>query len=221
MHFRNLFAVTLTLVGPSTSTISSSLPDDCTSIEQIVANKSTSLVDQFDAIVCKRGCRPSMDQVADATKRQCGEVSQNDICGDREALDSFAGCLKDRVAPVLLNELEKYSVFITESMCEKASRYLAGPDFWENVIPGAFAEYADGECEPELRELHPALELLRTDEGTRLYYTYHNIDTSPGFMASAQEQFQAHDGIEYKVLDIGKDPLERVSIPTPPTTSSR
>ncbi|KAL2864803.1 type I polyketide synthase [Aspergillus lucknowensis] len=54
-----------------------------------------------------------------------------------------------------------------------------------------------------------ALDLLRTDEGTRLYSTYHFTDTSPGFISSAQERFKAHDGIEYKVLDISKDPLEQ------------
>ncbi|KAL2864804.1 uncharacterized protein BJX67DRAFT_383432 [Aspergillus lucknowensis] len=189
MHFPKLIALTSALasVSLSTSTTSSSLPEDCMSIEPLVRDKSTRLIDQFEAIVCKRGCRPSMDQyeswgkegivepliravlrkmepeipssagarmvelvstrVAVATKRQCGEVllqNDNDICRDRGTLDSFAGCLKDKVLPVLLSELERYSFLITESMCEKAARYLEGPDLWENVIPGAFAEYADG-----------------------------------------------------------------------------
>ncbi|KAL5050934.1 hypothetical protein BDW71DRAFT_215073 [Aspergillus fruticulosus] len=58
-----------------------------------------------------------------------------------------------------------------------------------------------------------ALKLLQTHEGVRLYSQYYFTDISPGFMVAAQEQFQHHDGIEYKVLDITKDPQEQGFVP--------
>lgn len=43
----------------------------------------------------------------------------------------------------------------------------------------------------------------------RGYYSYTYTDVSPGFFAAAKERFKAFGSIEYKVLDITKDPVEQ------------
>ncbi|OHX00063.1 polyketide synthase [Colletotrichum incanum] len=53
-------------------------------------------------------------------------------------------------------------------------------------------------------------EVLRgftSDVGERMYAQYDFTDISAGFFAAAQERFGDYDGIEYKVLDISKDPI--------------
>ncbi|KAL5339755.1 putative polyketide synthase [Aspergillus crustosus] len=54
-----------------------------------------------------------------------------------------------------------------------------------------------------------ALSLLRTDEGTRLFSKYYFTNISPGFISAAQEKFYQFNGIEYKILDITKDPQQK------------
>jgi len=53
------------------------------------------------------------------------------------------------------------------------------------------------------------LEKLKSDFGERLYLRYTFTDVSSGFFVQAQERFKEYEGIEYKVLDISKDPLEQ------------
>ncbi|KAF1979110.1 putative polyketide synthase [Bimuria novae-zelandiae CBS 107.79] len=49
------------------------------------------------------------------------------------------------------------------------------------------------------------LEALQTPEGVRLFSEYHYTDVSAGFFPAAKEKFKEYTGIEYAVLDIGKD----------------
>ncbi|PIA96147.1 Nonribosomal peptide synthetase 14 [Cercospora beticola] len=51
------------------------------------------------------------------------------------------------------------------------------------------------------------LEGLRSDFGERMYLNYTFTDISAGFFVQAQERFKGWQNIEYKVLDISKDPL--------------
>ena len=53
------------------------------------------------------------------------------------------------------------------------------------------------------------LELLKSDFGERLYLKYTFTDVSSGFFVQAKERFQSYDGIEYRALDISRDPLEQ------------
>lgn len=53
------------------------------------------------------------------------------------------------------------------------------------------------------------LEQLQSDFGERLYLKYTFTDISTGFFAQAKERFKDYEGIEYKALDISKDPLEQ------------
>ncbi|KAK3328126.1 polyketide synthase [Cercophora scortea] len=52
-----------------------------------------------------------------------------------------------------------------------------------------------------------------TEEGDvpaeRTYSQYHYTDISTGFFTATQERFKNHDNIDYKVLDISKDPLSQ------------
>lgn len=48
---------------------------------------------------------------------------------------------------------------------------------------------------------------LQSQYGERLYCKYTYTDISPGFFTAAQQRFRDNDGIEYKVLDISKDPV--------------
>ncbi|EHK98538.1 putative Lovastatin nonaketide synthase [Glarea lozoyensis 74030] len=48
---------------------------------------------------------------------------------------------------------------------------------------------------------------LKNEYGERLYHSYTFTDISSGFFAKAKERFKEHHSIEYKVLDISKDPI--------------
>ena len=50
------------------------------------------------------------------------------------------------------------------------------------------------------------LQDLQTPEGVCLYSTYVFTDISPGFTLAAQEKFSASQNVEFKVLDISRDP---------------
>ncbi|KAK5991160.1 Highly reducing polyketide synthase gloL [Cladobotryum mycophilum] len=50
------------------------------------------------------------------------------------------------------------------------------------------------------------LKALTLEDGTRVYAQYTFTDISSGFFASARERFKAYPRLEYKVLDISKDP---------------
>ncbi|KAK5996225.1 Highly reducing polyketide synthase gloL [Cladobotryum mycophilum] len=53
------------------------------------------------------------------------------------------------------------------------------------------------------------LKYLTSSKGTRMYSQYMFTDISSGFFANAQERLDKWEGIEYKVLDITKDPAEQ------------
>lgn len=53
------------------------------------------------------------------------------------------------------------------------------------------------------------LDLLKSDFGERLYLKYTFTDVSSGFFVQAKERFKGYEGIEYKALDISKNPLEQ------------
>jgi 2-polyprenyl-3-methyl-5-hydroxy-6-metoxy-1,4-benzoquinol methylase len=46
-----------------------------------------------------------------------------------------------------------------------------------------------------------------TSDSSRMYSKYTYTDVSSGFFATAQERFKSYDGIEYKVLDVSRDPI--------------
>ncbi|KAJ0120167.1 polyketide synthase [Diaporthe amygdali] len=50
---------------------------------------------------------------------------------------------------------------------------------------------------------------LQSKYGERLYSRYTYTDISPGFFSAAQQRFRDNEGIEYKVLDISKNPIEQ------------
>jgi acyl transferase domain-containing protein len=51
------------------------------------------------------------------------------------------------------------------------------------------------------------LEKLKSDFGERLYLKYTISDVSSGFFVQCKERFKEHEAIEYKVLDVSKDPI--------------
>ena len=53
------------------------------------------------------------------------------------------------------------------------------------------------------------LQSLRSEYGERLYLSYTFTDVSSGFFVQAQDRFKHYDGIEYKVLDVSRDPTKQ------------
>lgn len=53
------------------------------------------------------------------------------------------------------------------------------------------------------------LEALKSSFGERSYSQYTYTDVSPGFMNAAKERFKHYDNIDYRVLDITKDPVDQ------------
>ncbi|KAL4894558.1 hypothetical protein BDV59DRAFT_207137 [Aspergillus ambiguus] len=94
---------------------------------------------------------------------------------------------------------------------------LAGIYDWMNNI-WDISEYFQllGHHQPQMRILEigagtggltaKILQQLRSEFGERLYLKYTFTDVSSGFFVAAQERFKEYDGMEYKVLDISKDP---------------
>ncbi|RDW89916.1 type I polyketide synthase [Aspergillus mulundensis] len=74
-----------------------------------------------------------------------------------------------------------------------------------------------GHAHPQLRILEigagtggltsKILQALQSEFGERLYFQYTFTDISSGFFVAAQERFKEYSGMEYKVLDISKDPV--------------
>jgi acyl transferase domain-containing protein len=95
---------------------------------------------------------------------------------------------------------------------------LAGIYDWMNNI-WDFSEFFQllGHTQPQMRILEigagtggltaKILKQLQSDFSERLYFQYTFTDVSSGFFVAAQECFKEYDGIEYKVLDISKDPV--------------
>ena len=95
---------------------------------------------------------------------------------------------------------------------------LAGIYDWMNNI-WDFSEFFQllGHTQPQMRVLEigagtggltaKILKQLQSEFGERLYFQYAFTDVSSGFFVAAQERFKEYDGIEYKVLDISKDPV--------------
>ncbi|KAH8802447.1 putative polyketide synthase [Xylogone sp. PMI_703] len=97
---------------------------------------------------------------------------------------------------------------------------LAGIYDWYNNIWN-FKDYMQllGHLKPQLRVLeigagtggltYKLLQHLKSDFGERLYLKYTYTDISSGFFVQAKERFKDYEGIEYKTLDISKNPLEQ------------
>ena len=100
----------------------------------------------------------------------------------------------------------------------------------DGVLTGIYSWYNDiweftdfmqllGHAQPQMRILEIGagtggltakfLEQLKSDFGERLYLKYTYTDVSSGFFVQAKERFADHEGIEYKALDVSKNPLEQ------------
>ncbi|RYP54562.1 hypothetical protein DL768_000622 [Monosporascus sp. mg162] len=53
------------------------------------------------------------------------------------------------------------------------------------------------------------LPILRSEYDERMYFSYTYTDISSGFFVAAKERFREFDAIDYRVLDISKDPLSQ------------
>jgi acyl transferase domain-containing protein len=54
-----------------------------------------------------------------------------------------------------------------------------------------------------------ALKHLKSPDGIHMYSQYVFTDISPAFMAAAQEKFGIEENLEYRVLDISRDPVQQ------------
>ncbi|KAL9618288.1 MAG: hypothetical protein Q9160_006999 [Pyrenula sp. 1 TL-2023] len=101
---------------------------------------------------------------------------------------------------------------------------LAGIYDWMNNV-WDFSEFFQllGHFQPQMRILEigagtggltaKILKQLQSEFGERLFLQYTFTDVSSGFFVAAQERFKEFDGIEYKVLDISKNPITQGFIP--------
>ena len=101
---------------------------------------------------------------------------------------------------------------------------LAGIYDWMNNI-WDFSDFFQllGHMQPQMRILEigagtggltaKIIKELQSEFGERLYFQYTFTDVSSGFFVAAQERFKEYAGIEYKVLDISKDPVAQGFIP--------
>ena len=125
----------------------------------------------------------------------------------------------------LIDRLRSNTVGIFDGTTEALEVYLAD-DGLTNVY-NIMADRLDsvgfmkacGHNNPNLRVLEigagtggttvVALNGLSTDNNERLYSKYTYTDISSGFFGTAQQRFSTYQGLEYKVLDIGRDPEEQ------------
>ena len=100
----------------------------------------------------------------------------------------------------------------------------------DGVLTGIYSWYNDiwdfkdlmqllGHARPQMRILEIGagtggltakfLEQLKSDFGERLYLKYTFTDISSGFFVQAKERFKEYEGIEYRALDVSRNPLEQ------------
>lgn len=143
-------------------------------------------------------------------------------------LDKMTVDLKDSelaAGAELIDRLRKNTVGIFDGTTEALEVYLA-----DNGLTNVYNIMADrldsvgfmkacGHNNPTLRVLEigagtggttvVALDGLSTVTQERMYSKYTYTDISSGFFGTAQQRFSAYQGLEYKVLDIGRDPEEQ------------
>ncbi|KAL6230969.1 hypothetical protein BDW75DRAFT_248240 [Aspergillus navahoensis] len=132
--------------------------------------------------------------------------------------DQWSACAEavkavyDNCTALATGEATAIELLLGENRLKKYYQAVQTVFDWSHFLP------ALGHSNPRLRVLEigagtgtatsAVLSSLRTAEGARLYSQYDFTDISPGFIAAAREEFQ-DPGIEFKVLDITKDPQEQ------------
>ena len=119
----------------------------------------------------------------------------------------------DNVVDIVEGRLKLVKVLLRDGLLEKFYDWANGlsevrPMF--NLM---------GRSKPQLRVLEigagtggttaRALAGLKSDAGEQLYSTYVFTDISTLFFDSARQRFEAYDNIEYRALDISRDPREQ------------
>lgn len=120
--------------------------------------------------------------------------------------------LLDSAQAIFAGEIEALDVLMEGGLLSRLYDILDSGDY-------AGAITAIGHKNPRLRILEigagtggtslKILEALKTRFGERSYSHYTYTDVSPGFMNAAKERFQHYDNIEYRVLDVSKDPVDQ------------
>ncbi|KAE8354983.1 putative polyketide synthase [Aspergillus coremiiformis] len=117
----------------------------------------------------------------------------------------------DQVANVFEGKTDYLDLLVQNNVL--MGLYSWSNDFWD------LTEFVQllGHAQPQMRILEigagtgsftsKILGQLQSDFGERLYLSYTFTDISSGFLAEAKNLFKEYEGIEYKALDISKDPL--------------
>jgi acyl transferase domain-containing protein len=104
-------------------------------------------------------------------------------------------------------------VLMDDGRLEKLYACVGSSEFWDYPLQ------LIGHANPRMRVLEvgagtgsatkSALKNFITTDGVRLYSKYVFTDISPGFTVAAQEKFSTERHLEFKVLDISKDPEQQ------------
>jgi hypothetical protein len=128
----------------------------------------------------------------------------------------FAECMEavyDKALEIASGETSPLDILMTNGRLERYYAELQPLNDWSNFMSLL------GHSNPRMRILEigagtgsatqQILKCLKTPEGARLYSKYIFTDLSPGFLLPAEKNFAVHQSMEYKVLDISKDPKEQ------------
>lgn len=119
----------------------------------------------------------------------------------------------DNVVDIVEGRLKLVKVLLRDGLLEKFYD-------WANGISEIRPLFGlMGRCNPQLRILEigagtggttsRALAGLKSDSGERLYSSYAYTDISPLFFDAARQRFKEFDNIQYRALDISKDPRDQ------------
>lgn len=83
------------------------------------------------------------DDVVKAIKEKCAPtLGKKHFCQDPATLQTFGGCLKENLMPVVMKKVGEFLPLVAEPMCIKEMKYLKSPDLWEKIIPNYMNKYA-------------------------------------------------------------------------------
>lgn len=119
---------------------------------------------------------------------------------------------RENITGIFTGETQPLDILMQDNVLQRMYDFIG---FWDY---GLFFKSL-GHTKPTLRVLEigagtggttgAVLDGLTSSFGERMYSKYTYTDLSSGFFKAASERFAAHESIEYKVLDISRNPIEQ------------
>lgn len=150
----------------------------------------------------------------DVTIQQCQELGKSNAT----LVGSVAECIMrcaNNMRQIFEGSVDPLELLLRDDLLTAIYNYPQ--EIWD-FEKGSFFQLL-GHSNPSMRILEigsgtggltaQILNVLKSRFGDRLYFSYTYTDISAGFFPQAQDRFSKYTNINYRVLDISKDPIEQ------------